>query len=86
MRSAFLALAALGAAFALDAAAASAQSYPVYPWCAQYGSRGGATNCYFSNLWQCRQAISGNGGTCYENPFYGYGAAQPRERRRVRQN
>jgi hypothetical protein len=89
MRSAFLALAALGAAFALDAAPASAQGYPVYPWCAQYGGRSGGTNCYFANRWQCQQAISGNGGFCYENPFYAYGASgadHPRERRRMRRD
>ncbi|RAI43506.1 DUF3551 domain-containing protein [Rhodoplanes roseus] len=43
---------------------------PIYPWCAQYGGAwGGGNNCYFANLWQCQQAISGNGGFCYENPF-----------------
>ncbi|MTW19030.1 DUF3551 domain-containing protein [Rhodoplanes serenus] len=80
-------LSALAAATVLvvGAAPAAAQGTPVYPWCAQYGTRGGATNCYFSNLWQCQQAISGNGGYCYENPFYrGAGAPPPGERRRLR--
>jgi hypothetical protein len=86
MRSAFLALAALGATFALDTAPAHAQGYPVYPWCAQYGTRGGATNCYFSNLWQCQQAISGNGGWCYENPFFAQAAATPGAQRRARRS
>jgi hypothetical protein len=45
---------------------------PLYPWCAQYGggALGGGANCYFATHWQCQQAISGNGGLCYENPFY----------------
>ncbi|MDQ0353892.1 hypothetical protein J2S22_000806 [Rhodoplanes tepidamans] len=86
MRSSLLALAALGAVLALDTAPASAQTGPIYPWCAQYGGRGGGgTNCYFANLWQCQQAISGNGGWCYRNPFSAYGSEQPRDRRRSRQ-
>jgi len=39
--------------------------------------------CYFANLWQCRQAVSGVGGYCSQNPFYGYGAsAAPRRAKR----
>ena len=42
-----------------------------YRWCAEYGGgRGGATNCYFVTLEQCRAAISGNGGFCMPNNFY----------------
>jgi hypothetical protein len=67
MRTALLGFAALAAALAIDAGPAAAQ---VYPWCANYGGRGG-TNCYFANLWQCRQAVSGTGGYCTRNPFYG---------------
>ncbi|MFZ1882131.1 MAG: DUF3551 domain-containing protein [Rhodoplanes sp.] len=77
MRTAFLGFAALAAALAIDAGPATAQ---VYPWCANYGGRGG-TNCYFANLWQCRQAVSGTGGYCSPNPFYG---AAPRATRRYR--
>lgn len=67
MRTILLGFAALVAALAVDAAPANAQ---VYPWCANYGGRGG-TNCYFANLWQCQQAVSGTGGYCSPNPFYG---------------
>lgn len=67
MRTALLGFAALAAVLAIDAGPAAAQ---VYPWCANYGGRGG-TNCYFANLWQCRQAVSGTGGYCSQNPFYG---------------
>ncbi len=50
----------------------------VYPWCAQYSFSGGATNCGFSSLWQCRAAVSGNGTSfCYENPFYPGAVAAP---------
>ncbi|MFL5101045.1 MAG: DUF3551 domain-containing protein [Xanthobacteraceae bacterium] len=42
----------------------------IYPWCAQYGTRGGARNCGFTTWEQCRAAISGMGGYCIENPFY----------------
>ncbi|MDC7784879.1 DUF3551 domain-containing protein [Rhodoplanes sp. TEM] len=60
---------------------------PIYPWCADYGGRGGGgTNCYFANLWQCQQAVSGNGGFCYENPFAWSqapaGVARPRKAKR----
>jgi hypothetical protein len=42
-----------------------------YRWCAEYGGgRGGATNCYFVTLQQCRAAVSGNGGFCRQNTFY----------------
>ena len=41
-----------------------------YPWCAVYGARGGSQNCYMQTLQQCREQISGVGGTCRPNPFY----------------
>jgi hypothetical protein len=87
MRTTLLGLAALTAAFAFDAARANVEAYPVYPWCAYYSGRGG-TNCYFANLWQCQQAVSGVGGYCGQNPFYSaYGGAAParRAKRRYRQ-
>ena len=87
MRAALFAVAALTAA--LNAAPASAQQggYPLYPWCAYYGGagRGGGTNCYFSTWQQCQLAISGNGGYCYQNPFYAsYRADQVEPVRRYR--
>jgi hypothetical protein len=69
MRKTLLGLAALTAAFAVDAAPASAQGYRLYPWCAQYSGRGGS-NCYFSTYSQCREAVSGVGGVCVQNTFY----------------
>jgi hypothetical protein len=52
-----------------------------YRWCAQYGGRSGATNCYFMTLGQCRAAISGMGGFCRPNPFY-TGPRTPQRRSR----
>jgi hypothetical protein len=87
MRTALLGLAAAAAAL-IHAGAAQAQvpvSYPVYPWCAEYGGRGGGgTNCYFSTWEQCRQAASGNGGYCHQNPFYGYAGYPGDQPRAVR--
>ncbi len=71
MRTAFLGFAALVTAFAVNAAPTAAQAYSVYPWCAYY--RNGSTNCYFATLAQCRAAVSGVGGYCGRNSFYGGG-------------
>jgi len=43
-----------------------------YPWCAQYTMPGGASNCGFTTLAQCRAAVSGVGGYCIKNPWYQY--------------
>lgn len=74
MRKAMLAVAALVAAVALDAVPNTAQAYPVYPWCANYGGRSGASNCGFSTYQQCMAAVSGTGGMCTQNTFYGAAA------------
>jgi Protein of unknown function (DUF3551) len=47
----------------------TAQADP-YRWCAVYGGRHGATNCYFVTLRQCEEAVSGTGGYCRRNLFY----------------
>ena len=61
---------------------APAQAGIEYPWCAQYDERtGGGTNCGFVTLQQCRAAISGAGGTCYENPAYAVAGPQPKRHR-----
>jgi hypothetical protein len=64
---------ALAAVFFILAGAAfdTAKADP-YRWCAQYmgGKLGGATNCYFVTLEQCRASVSGVGGYCRLNPFY----------------
>ena len=62
MRTMLLAVATAAATMALSAPA-MAQS-PLYPWCAQYEE---GTNCGFTSLSQCQQALSGNGGSCEPN-------------------
>jgi hypothetical protein len=63
---------------------AQAQGYDPYPWCAEYGFRGGATNCYFATYQQCQWALAGNGGYCRRNLFYTgpYGGEPRRYRKR----
>jgi hypothetical protein len=40
-------------------------------WCAEYsGETGGATNCGFFTIEQCRATVSGIGGFCVPNQFY----------------
>jgi Protein of unknown function (DUF3551) len=40
-------------------------------WCAQYsGSLGGATNCGFFTIEQCRATLSGGSEFCVPNQFY----------------
>lgn len=63
------------------AATPGTASADTYRWCAQYGGKSGATNCYFRTLEQCRAAISGLGGFCQPNNFY-TGPDEPRRKRR----
>jgi len=51
------------------------------PWCAQYSSGSGGTNCGFYSFEQCMAAVSGNGGFCRQNGFYG-AQSYPRTRTR----
>jgi Protein of unknown function (DUF3551) len=45
-----------------------------YPWCAVYsGDAGGASNCGFLTIEQCRATVSGIGGFCEPNQFYNPG-------------
>ncbi|MBI3704376.1 MAG: DUF3551 domain-containing protein [Rhizobiales bacterium] len=54
---------------AMPMVASPASAEVFYPWCALYkDGGGGATNCGFVTVAQCRAAISGAGGMCYENP------------------
>ena len=55
-----------------------------YRWCAEYsgGDTGGATNCGFVTIEQCRATISGIGGTCVPNPFYSGPETTPAKRAR----
>ena len=42
----------------------------IYPWCANYGLKYGASSCGSTSLKQCLATLWGNGGTCDPNPFY----------------
>jgi len=64
----------------LPVALTPAQADP-YKWCAVYdGDMGGATNCGFVTLDQCRATVSGIGGFCAPNNFY-TGPSEPPARR-----
>ena len=60
--------------------ASPARAEVQYPWCAEYRSAQGGTNCGFVSYRQCMATISGVGGACYRNPAY----TPPRERTRRR--
>jgi Protein of unknown function (DUF3551) len=69
MRVILLALSLLG----LTATSEPASAEITYPWCAQYGGRGGSgggRNCGFWTYGQCMAALSGNGGYCEANAMY----------------
>jgi hypothetical protein len=54
-----------------------------YRWCAVYsGDAGGASNCGFVTLEQCRATVSGIGGFCEPNQFYT--GPEPTDRRAVK--
>ena len=87
-RSRLLHASILAAALLAPVTAAHAQSAYDYPWCAVYagGSRGpgGAMSCYYRTYEQCRQTMSGIGGTCVQSPYYGHGPNQRSRRRDYR--
>lgn len=60
----------------------AAQAEVQYPWCAQYRSAFGATNCGFVTYRQCLDTISGVGGICTPNPAYHPPARPKRDRSR----
>jgi hypothetical protein len=56
-----------------------------YKWCAVYsGDMGGATNCGFVTIEQCRATVHGIGGSCEPNQFYTGPAERPAKRARKR--
>lgn len=70
----------------LAASATEPANADPYKYCAVYASgyAGGGTNCGFVTLAQCRDTISGVGGTCSPNPFYdGVSFDGPRRTRRA---
>jgi len=82
MRFRTIVLATIAAPAVLTQAPARAYEMPYdpYPWCAVYGGRGGgASNCGFLTIQQCRDTVSGIGGFCAPNQFYN---PQPTKRAR----
>jgi hypothetical protein len=85
MRLATFALAvfALPAALTASPARAYEMPYDPYPWCAVYsGDAGGASNCGFLTIEQCRATVSGIGGSCEPNQFYNPRQAAAHSRKR----
>ena len=82
MRKTLLALAALSATAAFLPPPAQAVEYP---WCAQYGGRGGdgGRNCGFVSFEQCMATVSGIGGFCERNLFYKGPERVHKPRRRI---
>lgn len=71
IRSIVLASILMPVALAQTPALAYEMPYDPYPWCAVYGGdAGGASNCGFLTIDQCRATISGMGGFCEPNQFY----------------
>ncbi|HWE79988.1 MAG TPA: DUF3551 domain-containing protein [Pseudolabrys sp.] len=68
MRTTALAFATLAAVLLFGSSASHADPYR---WCAVYGGdMGGASNCGFITLQQCRDTVFGIGGFCEPNQFY----------------
>ena len=79
-----LAALALSAVLAHSSALAYEMPYDPYPWCAIYsGDAGGASNCGFLTIEQCRATVSGIGGFCEPNQFYNPARPISRARKRV---
>jgi len=55
-----------------------------YRWCTVYdGEEGGASNCGFLTIEQCKATVSGIGGFCEPNQFYNPRLPAVRPRNRV---
>jgi hypothetical protein len=83
----FIVLGALALLTVLAAAPLRAYEMPYdpYPWCAVYdGDAGGASNCGFLTIEQCRATVSGIGGSCEHNQFYNPRQAPARPKRAPR--
>lgn len=81
MRTSFAVAVAVPVVLLMHMDTAAAQNYP---WCAQYGLRGGARNCGFVTYQQCMATVSGIGGYCEPNAMYRPPAERPPPRRKPR--
>jgi Protein of unknown function (DUF3551) len=64
---------AIGSAVALATLAATPALADKAPWCAQFGGGrgGGGTECLYYSFAQCQATLSGMGGRCFQNPWFG---------------
>jgi hypothetical protein len=70
MRSLLLAVAVLGAGFAVQSVPAEAREYP---FCLQgRDTAGGRGDCSYSTYQQCQATASGTYASCYVNPYAAY--------------
>jgi hypothetical protein len=81
MRKAVLALMALSAACAIDAAPAAAKDYPYCIKGCDFG--GGAGDCSFSSYQQCLATASGRDASCAANPAFNANAEMLPDRSRM---
>ena len=58
-----------GIVFTLAASIRPSAAVIIYPWCANYAGKWGASSCVSVSLKQCLATLAGNGGTCDPNPF-----------------
>ena len=80
----FLAALALPAVLLPASGLAYEMPYDPYPWCAVYsGDAGGASNCGFLTIEQCRATVSGIGGFCEPNQFYNPRGTGARAQKRI---
>jgi hypothetical protein len=59
-----------GIVFTLAASIRPSAAVIIYPWCANYAGKWGASSCGSVSLKQCLATLAGNGGTCGPNPYY----------------
>lgn len=83
MRKAVLALMALGAACAVDAAPAMAGGMPFCIKGCDFGGGGGAGDCSFASYQQCLATASGRDASCAANPYFNANAEMLPDRSRV---
>ncbi len=75
MRSYLLALAVLGAGFAVQPASAQSRDYP---FCLQGRDIAtGQGDCRYSTFQQCQATAAGTYAGCYANPYYAYSDEEP---------
>jgi hypothetical protein len=87
MRTLLIGFGVLALALAANVRTGSAQRGYDNKWCISEGLHGGGSlDCTYSTFQQCLASKSGNGGTCYENPYPGTDRGAQMSGRRQRSN